>query len=135
MSGNVERIARPATAGWRWNIQERALPVALAIFFLSGFSALLYQIVWQRLLTVYYGVGSVSITLIVSTTMACLGLGAYLGGLLTERVRNRARLYFVTELAIGLFGALSLVLLQALGRATAGASHTASGSPGGSRGT
>ena len=126
MSGNVERIARPATAGWRWNIQERALPVALAIFFLSGFSALLYQIVWQRLLTVYYGVGSVSITLIVSTTMACLGLGAYLGGLLTERVRNRARLYFVTELAIGVFGALSLVLLQALGRATAGASHTAS---------
>jgi predicted membrane-bound spermidine synthase len=109
-----------------WRLADFAVPAAHCIFFLSGFSALLYQVVWQRLLTVYYGVGSVSITLIVSTTMACLGIGAYLGGHVTERVRNRARLYFVTELGIGLFGALSLFFLRHLGEATAGASHVVS---------
>lgn len=122
----VAKAARMSGAALAGTRADFALPAALCIFFLSGFSALLYQVVWQRLLTVYYGVGSVSITLIVSTTMACLGIGAYLGGHLTEHVQDRARLYFLTELAIGVFGALSLFFLQQLGQATAGASHVVS---------
>ena len=34
------------------------------IFFFSGLSALIYQVVWQRLLTIYYGVGPISIALV-----------------------------------------------------------------------
>jgi len=43
------------------------------IFFFSGMASLIYQVAWQRLLTVYLGVGALSITLIVSVYM--LGLG------------------------------------------------------------
>ncbi len=93
------------------------------IFFLSGVSALIYQVVWQRLLTLYYGVGAFSITIIVSVFMAGLGLGALLGGYCAERYENKIRFYLVVELLIGLFGLLSLPLLDILGRHTAGSDY------------
>lgn len=90
------------------------------VFFCSGFAALVYQVVWQRLLTVYYGVGTISITLIVSVYMLGLGLGALWGGALAERVRKKVFLYFLVELLLGCFGMVSLPLLDFLGRHTAG---------------
>ena len=43
------------------------------LFFLSGFPALIYQIVWQRTLFAIYGVNMESVTVVVSAFM--LGLG------------------------------------------------------------
>ncbi|MDP8247263.1 MAG: fused MFS/spermidine synthase [Candidatus Tritonobacter lacicola] len=93
------------------------------IFFFSGFAALIYQVVWQRLLTVHYGVGAVSITIIISIYMFGLGAGSLLGGFLAERVKNRITLYFVVELLIGCFGLVSLPFLHFLGRHTAGSNY------------
>jgi predicted membrane-bound spermidine synthase len=108
--------------------RAKKIPVKLTsllsfIFFFSGFAALMYQVAWQRLLTVYYGVGSVSITLIVSVYMLGLGLGALSGGFLTERSKNKIILYFIVELLIGCFGLISLPFLDFLGRYTAGSSY------------
>lgn len=94
-----------------------------AVFFFSGFASLIYQVVWQRMLTLHYGVGTLSITLIVSVYMLGLGLGAYFGGRLAEQGRNNVRLYFIIELLLGIFGALSLPFLDAIGQATAGSSY------------
>jgi predicted membrane-bound spermidine synthase len=96
------------------------------VFFLSGVSALIYQIVWQRLLATYYGVGPISIALIVSLYMAGLGLGALYGGYLSERLRQKIVGYCIIELCIGLFGLASPSFLQFLGRYTAGSSYTLS---------
>jgi predicted membrane-bound spermidine synthase len=96
------------------------------IFFFSGFAALMYQVAWQRLLTVYYGVGSISITLIVSVYMFGLGLGALFGGFLAERSKNKIILYFIVELLIGCFGLISLPFLDFLGKYTAGSSYVLS---------
>ena len=96
------------------------------IFFLSGFASLIYQVVWQRLLTLYYGVGSIAITLIVSVYMFGLGVGALIGGYLAERIRRRVLLYFIVEATLGIFGLSSLSFLDFLGRYTAGTSHTIS---------
>ncbi len=93
------------------------------IFFFSGFAALMYQVAWQRLLTVYYGVGSISITLIVSVYMFGLGLGALFGGFLAERSKNKIILYFIVELLIGCFGLISLPFLDFLGKYTAGSNY------------
>jgi len=92
------------------------------VFFLSGFTALAYQVTWQRLLTIYYGVGAVSITLIVSIFMAGLGIGAALGARLAEKVRDKMLLYAGVEFFIGLFGLLSYPILDSLGYHTAGCS-------------
>jgi spermidine synthase len=91
-------------------IRQKAL---LTVFFLSGFSALLYQVVWQRWLVFYTGIGSLSISLIVSAFMAGLGLGYLAGGIIADRAsKNKPILYFVfAELGIGLFALLSKNLI------------------------
>ena len=91
-------------------IRQKAL---LTVFFLSGFSALMYQVVWQRWLVFYTGIGSLSISLIVSAFMAGLGLGYLAGGIIADRAsKNKPILYFVfAELGIGLFALLSKNLI------------------------
>ncbi len=101
------------------------LPVAAA-FFLSGFAALVYQLAWQRLLFVVVGVDIESVTIIVSTFMLGLGLGAVLGGWLADRWPARILLAFcLFEAAIALYGLASVDLLQACAAAFAGLSRPA----------
>ena len=50
------------------------------LFMLSGVAALIYQVVWQRLLFTLFGVNIESVTLIVSIFMFGLGVGAIVGG-------------------------------------------------------
>ncbi|MDP8228134.1 MAG: fused MFS/spermidine synthase, partial [Candidatus Electryoneaceae bacterium] len=103
---------------------KKIISILTWIFLASGFSSLIYQVVWQRILTMHYGVGAISMTLIVSIYMFGLGLGALLGGYLAERVKNRIIFYFFVELLIGCFGAISLPLLNLLGQYTSGSSYT-----------
>jgi len=76
------------------------VPALVAVFLLSGLSSLIYQVAWQRLLTVHYGVGAVSITLIVSVYMFGLGVGSLLGGRLAERAPDPYLVYAVVEVAL-----------------------------------
>lgn len=95
-----------------------------AVFFLSGFAALIYQISWQRLLSVHYGVGPVSTSIIVSIFMLGLGLGALLGGYLSKKTPNAILTYVFVEGGIGLFGSVSLPILSAIGSVTAGSDYS-----------
>jgi len=88
-------------------------------FFLSGAAALVYQVVWQRILTLHTGVGVVSMALIVASFMAGLGIGSELGGLVSSRLRARAALrgFALLELGVGLFAVVSCRLYhEGLGR-------------------
>ncbi len=82
------------------------VPVTLAAFFASGFAALIYQVIWQRMLAMFSGADVYSATVIVAAFMAGLGLGTLAGGAIADRVsRRRGLLLFaVAELAVGLFG-------------------------------
>jgi spermidine synthase len=79
----------------------------------SGFAALLYQSVWQRLLTFFSGADVFSITLIVSAFMGGLGFGSLAGGQLADRLSFRRRIvaFALSELAISVFAFLSVFLL------------------------
>ena len=55
-----------------------------AVFFMSGFAALIYQIAWQRMLFTAFGVDLESITIIIAVFMAGLGIGAYFGGRIAD---------------------------------------------------
>jgi spermidine synthase len=85
--------------------------VALAglLFLLSGAAALVYQVVWQRLLALHSGVGLYSVAMIVAAFMAGLGIGSWLGGRLSTAFAPRfaLALFALVELAIGAFGAAS----------------------------
>ena len=85
--------------------------IAMA-FFLSGFAALVYQVAWQRLLFVVVGVDIESVTIVVSTFMFGLGVGALLGGILADRFPQCILLAFcLFEAAIAAYGLVSADLL------------------------
>ena len=86
--------------------------VVYLLFTLSGAAALVYQVVWQRILALETGVGIHSIALIVAAFLAGLGIGSEAGGRLSVRLGNRAALrgFAVVELAVGLFGLASATI-------------------------
>src|SRR5882724_6084632 len=80
------------------------------LFFVSGFCSILYEIVWLRLAMAQFGVTTPLTSIVVSTFMAGLGLGAWCAGRLIRiyeggheaRVEIPAlRLYALAELVIG----------------------------------
>jgi predicted membrane-bound spermidine synthase len=87
--------------------------LGLAIFFVSGFAALLYQVVWQRLLVIFSGADVYSATIVVAAFMAGLGCGSLAGGVLADRVSRlgAVALFGAAELGIALFGIRSRAIL------------------------
>jgi spermidine synthase len=89
------------------------------LFLLSGFAALIYQIVWQRVLFTEFGVNSESVTAIVSVFMFGLGVGALAGGWLQERFpRHLLHIFVAIEACIGVYGALALFLIHVVSPAS-----------------
>lgn len=96
--------------------RARSVPAAdlllLASFFVSGASALAYQVAWQRALYAQIGVDMDSITIIVSVFMLGIGIGGMAGGWVADRwPRRRLQLYAAVECTIGAYGLGSLELL------------------------
>lgn len=109
------------------SVSAKAWPYYV-LFFLSGFPALLYQIVWQRTLFTLFGVNVESVTIVVTVFMLGLGLGSLAGGALSARKGTRLLVAFgVIELSIGAFGASSLWIFHHVASFTAGASFLVTG--------
>ncbi len=86
------------------------------LFLLSGVSALAYQVIWQRVLFSTFGVNIDSITIIVSTFMLGLGLGALIGGKLADFYKNKQIILFILiEILIGTFGFFSYEIIAYVG--------------------
>ena len=92
------------------------LPALALLFFLSGASALIYQVVWLRLLSLVFGVTVYAASTVLACFMAGLALGSVLAGRLADRVRRPLRWFGVAELLIGGTALLSPVFLEALMR-------------------
>jgi len=108
--------------------QRKPLPWIYILFFLSGFPALIYQIVWQRALFAMYGLSIQSVTIIVSAFMLGLGMGGLAGGALSKRTRLRPVLLFATaEFGTATFGIVSLKLFRWVADFTAASSQPVTG--------
>jgi predicted membrane-bound spermidine synthase len=107
----------------RKNLPVVVEPVVIHIVFVvSGISALLYQLVWQRSLLMLYGSNTESVAMVVTAFMVGLGLGSLAGGRVSKRERAPLVLLFSgTELFIGIYGAISLNLFHWVGLSTAAA--------------
>lgn len=82
-------------------------------FFVSGFAALLCQIIWQRMLGVFAGSDTVSAALVVGAFLAGLGVGSILGAWLSDRLSPRGALigFAVAETAVASFALVSKFFL------------------------
>ena len=113
-------MPRPRRATTQLPWQTRAAgPLVAAIFVLSGFAALVYQVAWQRALLTIYGVNAESVTVVVTAFMLGLGLGSLLGGWLADVPRvDHLRVFAAIEAVVCAYGIGSLELLARVGQLT-----------------
>ena len=90
---------------------------ALACFLLSGFAALVYEIIWVRILGQIFGNTTYAIATVLAAFMAGLALGSYAFGRLAGRLQNDLLAYGVLEGLIGIYGLLILPLFAVVQRA------------------
>lgn len=87
---------RPAGA-WFWLV-----PTLVCLLILSGICALVYQVIWLRLLSLTFGVTTHAASTVLASFMGGLALGSFAAGRLADRVRHPLRLFGLVELSIGL---------------------------------
>ena len=92
---------------------------AWVLFFFSGLTGLIYEILWTRRLTLIFGHSILAVSTVVTAYMGGLALGSLLGGRVADSQvnKNRAGGWFVKtygllELFVGAWGLLSLPLLD-----------------------
>ncbi len=85
--------------------------VVFFFFFLSGFSSLVFEVIWARMLQQVFGTTSFAISTLLTAFMAGLALGSYVGGKLAHRLGDQLRLYGILEGSIGLYALLVPVML------------------------
>ena len=81
------------------------------LFFASGISGLVYEIIWMRKLALIFGCTTYATTAVLSAFMGGLALGSFLFGRVVDWQRNPLRLYGLIEIGIGLSTLLVMVLL------------------------
>src|SRR5262245_8674937 len=90
-------------------VERRLQRIAQVLFFSSGVVALLYQVIWQRLLGFVTGLDLYSVTLTVAMFMLGMGVGSFVGGWVADRWPPR-RLFLVfaaAECVVAAFALLS----------------------------
>ncbi len=100
-----EESAREAVPG----VQTWAIG---AMFFLSGFAGLCYEVIFAKSLGLAFGSTSRASTLVLATYMGGIALGSWLGGRWGSRVSNPVRAYALVEAGIALWCALSPFLME-----------------------
>jgi spermidine synthase len=95
--------------------------ILFALFFISGFCGLLYQVVWVRLAFASFGIITPVLSVVISVFMLGLACGSWAGGKwigpVTRRLKISAILFYgLTEFMIGL-GAFIVPKLFTLGEA------------------
>jgi len=88
------------------NSNKKTVFLILVCFFLSGFTGLIYEILWTRMIVKLIGGAPFAISIILTIFMAGLGLGSYIASRTIDRIkepRNLVRLYGILELVIGIY--------------------------------
>jgi spermidine synthase len=88
-------MATPAPTAQQW---------VLRLFFVSGLSGILFEVLWTRIFTYLLGGTTHSVTAVITAFMLGLGLGSYLFGRIADRHARPLRLYGLLELGVALSG-------------------------------
>jgi spermidine synthase len=86
------------------------------VFFLSGSSALVYQVLWLRLLSLTFGVTVYAASTVLAAFMGGLAAGSLVAGRIADRARNPLVLFGATELLIAGCGLASPFVLNGVQR-------------------
>ena len=87
-------------------------PLAIACFFLTGFSGLVYEIAWIKQASLVFGSTTWALSTVLGVFFGGLALGSWLFGRLAGRLDRPIRLYALVEISVAV---LALVSLRAFG--------------------
>lgn len=87
--------------------------IIIILFFLSGVCGLVYEVVWQRMLTLGLGITTYSTTVILATYLGGLALGSWWFGRLSDKLKQPLKVYAILEIGIGAFAFIFPLLNQA----------------------
>jgi len=91
---------------WPW--------VICLIYFLTGVTALGYEVLWARMLSTLFGVSIFGVVITVSAFMAGLGTGSLVGGKIQHKIRSPLIFFALVELVVAIFAFNLPHLLSAL---------------------
>src|SRR5512144_1507968 len=82
---------------------HRLFQLAAICFLFSGATALIYEVLWARMLGLVFGATTIAISAVLAAFMGGLATGSALGGPLARRLKNPLRTYALIEIGIGLY--------------------------------
>ena len=85
-----------------FNIRFSIFSIISFLFFLSGLTALVYQIIWMRQLSLFFGSDIYAAAITLGTFMAGLSLGSYISGSLGDNLKKPILIYGILEIFIAL---------------------------------
>jgi len=88
--------------------------ILYVVFFLSGATGLVYEVIWVRLTGLVFGNTSLAISTVLGAFMAGLALGSWKLGQKADRTQNPLRMYGLLEIGIGVSAALVPLAFRAL---------------------
>ena len=86
----------------------------LVLFFLSGATGLIYEVVWQRMLILVFGNTTYATTTVVASFLGGMAAGSFYFGRFADRSKSPLRLYACLEAGIAIFAILSPVIISAM---------------------
>ncbi len=87
----------------------------LLLFFLSGLTGLVYEVVWTRLFSIIFGSTALAVSSVLAAFMAGLALGSRYFGRLIDRRGEELRIYGALEIGVGVSALLLLPGIAAIG--------------------
>jgi spermidine synthase len=77
--------------------------IVLCLFFLSGVTSLIYEVLWQKALHQVLGDTTIATAVILASFMGGLALGSVYFGRLADKIKSHLQMYAFLEIGIGLF--------------------------------
>ncbi|MCK4409051.1 MAG: fused MFS/spermidine synthase, partial [Candidatus Eisenbacteria sp.] len=96
------------------------LPIIAALFFLSGATGLIYEVVWTRLLVGVFGATVLAVSTVLAAFMAGLALGSYLFGRIADRSTRPLLVFSGLQIGVGLVSLAVPLLVRFAERAYPG---------------
>lgn len=83
------------------------------LFLASGFSSLIYQVVWTRFLVLVFGSTTFATSTVLSVFMGGLALGSFVAGKMVDKIKRPFLLYGILEGLIGIWALIVPFLFSA----------------------
>jgi len=103
--------------------EKRHTGIIYLLFFFSGVTGLVYEVLWTRMFVLVFGATTFAISTVLTVFMAGLALGSFYFGRLIDKRGKPLKLYALLQISIGIYALLLPFLLSLLNGIYAGIHH------------